>query len=153
MKNYNGFCKYIGCPEYKEWEYCGEKQVSCKKMGETENITVYPEDCNFINEIKFVEGLMSEIICHHKGRYNIYGTASDAFRFVESISLDQLKGLIKQEGGDRAMSGFDKRIDRAHRNGTSSFIHMSLNDFLCVNRAGKDEANLSTEQCIEQFIS
>jgi hypothetical protein len=28
---------------------------------------------------------MGEVICHHNGRYNIYGTCSDGFLFWESL--------------------------------------------------------------------
>jgi hypothetical protein len=47
MNNYNTFCKDSGCKEYIEWNYHDTVQVSCKKIGESENICQIPEDCAF----------------------------------------------------------------------------------------------------------
>ena len=95
---------------------------------------------------------MAQIICHDNGRYNFYCTISDGFRFVESISFEQLVELIKDEGGSHALSDLDDRLDRAHQFGHSARGGESLDDFLCCNRAGENEAKLSTEQCIKQFL-
>ncbi len=53
--NYNSACKDLKCPEYIEWEYEGQALVSCKKIGQTDNIDEYPSNCNFIDIIRNVE--------------------------------------------------------------------------------------------------
>lgn len=97
---------------------------------------------------------MAEIICHHNGRYNIYCTIPDGFYWVESISLEQLQGFTKEQHGQRGLDILPDRLERAHKNGHSSLSDGSgLDGFLCCNRAGENEAHLSTEQCIKQFLS
>ena len=49
--NFNEFCKNKKCEHYVEWEYMGEKLVSCTEVGESENIRVYPECCPHMIEI------------------------------------------------------------------------------------------------------
>jgi hypothetical protein len=94
---------------------------------------------------------MPSIICHNKGRYNIYSTISDGFRFVESIDIDQLKGMIKEEQGSDGLSRLDSRLATAYEVGASS--NESLDDCLICNRAGDNEKHLTTEQCIAKFLS
>ena len=89
---------------------------------------------------------MAQIICHDNGRYNFYCTISDGFRFVESISFEELVELIESEGG------IADRLERAHTNGHSAKSGGSLDDFLSCNRAGVNETELSTDQCIKQFL-
>lgn len=49
--NFESFCKEKQCPEYIEWN-CGYGNcISCKKIGQSENILEYPKDCNFLKEI------------------------------------------------------------------------------------------------------
>lgn len=96
---------------------------------------------------------MSKIICHHNGRYNFYSTISDGFCYVSSISLDQLTHLIKEEYGESGLRELPKRLERAHKFGSSSMFREQLDVFLCCNRAGENEAKLSTEECIKRFLS
>ena len=97
--------------------------------------------------------LMANIICHNKGRYNIYTTIADGFRFESSLDIDQLRFLVKDEHGQHRLDGLEQRLERAHRCGHSALFSESLDDFLCCNRAGKNEAHLTTEQCIAEFLS
>jgi len=61
MDNYNGFCKNKHCIEYIEWDYeieLGEQPypcTSCRKVGQSYEITEYPKDCLFLDEIKKIE--------------------------------------------------------------------------------------------------
>lgn len=52
---YNEFCGTKACPEYIEWtfESMGEYAhcTSCQKIGQSYDITEYPPDCPFIEEI------------------------------------------------------------------------------------------------------
>ena len=99
------------------------------------------------------EKLMTNIICHNKGRYNIYSTIADGFRFASSLDLDQLRLLVKEELGQLGLDGLNQRLERAHKNGHSEYSGENFDGFLCCNRAGKNEANLTTEQCIAEFLS
>jgi hypothetical protein len=96
---------------------------------------------------------MANIICHNNGCYNIYSTVADGFRFESSIDIDQLRLLIKDEHGQRGLDGLEQRLERAHKFGHSALFNETLDDFLCCNRAGKNEAHLTTEQCIAEFLS
>lgn len=54
MRIFNEFCKNKKCSEYIEWQsegYC----TSCKLVGESYNITEYPKDCLFLDDIKKFE--------------------------------------------------------------------------------------------------
>ena len=96
---------------------------------------------------------MSRIICHHKGRYNLYSTILDSFLFVSSINLEQLKQITEEESGYRGLVGLDERLVRAHKFGNSAHFQEDLGSFLCCNRAGENEECLTTEECIKRFLS
>lgn len=93
------------------------------------------------------------IICHHKGRYNFYSTISDGFTYPSSISLEQLRMVIRNIYGGSGVVLLEERLHRAHAYGTSSLPDETLDDFLCINRAGENEKHLSTEECIDQFLN
>jgi len=96
---------------------------------------------------------MASIICHHKGRYNIYSTISDGFIWTESINLEQLEEYIKEELGNKGLKDLPSRLKRAHGHGHSSIPYCSLGNFLCCNRAGAAEVHLTTQECIERFLT
>jgi len=96
---------------------------------------------------------MSRIICHNNGRYNLYSTISDGFCYVSSLSLEQLEHLTKEEYGESGMRELPNRLERAHKFGNSCMFREPLDAFLCCNRAGDNEAKLSTKECIERFLS
>ncbi len=52
MKTYNKFCERKKCKYLIVWDYYGKTLTSCKKIGESENIDKYPDDCFFLDEIK-----------------------------------------------------------------------------------------------------
>ena len=96
---------------------------------------------------------MAQIICHHKGKYNFYCTISDGFRFVSSITLEQLTSLIKEERGSNGLEQLGERLKRAQLYGTSALPSEELDSFLCCNRAGLIEEFLTTDECIKRFLS
>ena len=95
------------------------------------------------------------IICHNKGRYNFYSTVSDGFTFSSSLTYCQVVEFIREEYGKKGLELLDKRIERAHKKGTSSMMpgDDDLKSFLICNRAGKDEKHLTHEECIKEFLS
>lgn len=96
---------------------------------------------------------MANIICHCNGRYNIYSTVSDSFWYNSSISLKQLTHVIIDLYGNQGYRELHERVNRAHKYGTSAISRDSLEDLLTGNRAGKDEQELSAQECIDIFLS
>lgn len=95
---------------------------------------------------------MTQIICHHKGRYNFYSTISDGFRYVSSLSLEQLTQLIEDEQGQSGIEKLPERLRRAHQKGSSA-LNSSLEELIEANRAGDNEEYLSLDECIRRFLS
>jgi len=55
MKNYNEFCESKKCPEFIKWN-CGYGDcTSCKIIGQSENVTEYPDECLFLTDIRKFE--------------------------------------------------------------------------------------------------
>jgi len=58
---YNDFCRESGCDQYIEWDFEWESGsqpyqcTSCMKVGQSYEIDKYPEDCDFLEEIKAFE--------------------------------------------------------------------------------------------------
>ena len=97
---------------------------------------------------------MANIICHHKGKYNIYSTIADGFIYEPSIGLNVLNRIIEIQFGKSGVSSLPERIERAQKNGHSSLTDdPGLDGFLCCNRAGDNEEFLSTSECIKRFLS
>jgi len=94
---------------------------------------------------------MSQIICHHDGKYNLYSTVSDGFCYVSALTLDQIKSLTKEEYGNHGMKELIKRLDRAHSTGCSMH-NETLEELLICNRAGKNEKYLTFDECIKEFF-
>ena len=96
---------------------------------------------------------MSEILCHHKGKYNYYNTVTDAFRFVSSLTLEQVTHLTNHEYGKTGLIQLKERLSRCHKNGHSCIHHETLEEFLICNRAGENEKKLSYKECIKRYLS
>lgn len=96
---------------------------------------------------------MAEILCHNNGRYNFYLTISDGFRFESSLSRDQLDEFTKEFYGIKGLQDLNGRLERAHENGTSSYLVTTLEMLLVGNRAGENESELSVQECIDRFLS
>lgn len=80
---------------------------------------------------------MAEIICHHNGKYNIYNTISEAFRFRRGLSLEQIQQVIKNDLGNQGLRALPNRLERAHAAGHSAFTGETLDELLLCNRAGE----------------
>ena len=96
---------------------------------------------------------MADIICHNNGRYNLYSSITDSFRFDNAITLKELKSAIFLEFGETGLSGLPARLNRAHKQGVSALGYISLKDFLRGNRAGENEKELSYQECLSQYLS
>ena len=97
---------------------------------------------------------MARFIIHSGGKYNIYGTITDAPYFTEGCTLDQLKNWIKENEGQSGLDDLPPRLERAHRKGTSCLDDdEDLYSTIICNRAGKNEKCLEFEEFVEQFLA
>lgn len=97
---------------------------------------------------------MAEYILHHKGKYNLYSTASDRFRFERGVTRQQLEAFTLTQKGEAGLKVLSKRLERADKNGHSCLDYgETLESMLICNRAGDGWKSLSTEECIERFLT
>lgn len=97
---------------------------------------------------------MANVICHHEGVFNIYSTVSDGFFWESGITEDELTKWYQEEYGKNGLTRLPARLERAKQYGTSAqFPNESLDEFLCCNRAGENEARLTTQECIDKFLT
>jgi hypothetical protein len=96
---------------------------------------------------------MANIICHRNGKYNFYTTIADGFCYESALTLEQVREVVKQQSGQNGLDQLPERLERAHKNGHSAMDGGTLEDFLCCNRAGENEAHLSFDECVRRFLS
>lgn len=96
---------------------------------------------------------MPNVICHHKGKYNLYTTIADGFCYESALTLEQLEQVIKERQGSDGIARLPERLERAHIFGHSGLFGGSLNELLLCNRAGENEKHLSYEECINKFLT
>lgn len=97
---------------------------------------------------------MPSFICHHKGRFNIYSTVSDGFKWENSVDEAQLTEWYTEEYGRRGAEELPPRLQRAKEHGTSSLSwQRSLADLLYTNRAGDNGKRMTIEDCIKRYLS
>ena len=94
---------------------------------------------------------MSQSILYNNGAYNIYCSISDSPVFLEAATLEQLTEYIKYKYGEDGLEALPKRLERAHKNGSSSYEE-TLNETILSNRAGKNEKRLTCEEFIKKFL-
>lgn len=96
---------------------------------------------------------MSDLIIHHNGAYNIYGTIADGCHYMRALTLDQLRMVVKESYGEHGLRTLPERLERAHRTGCSHINNWTLDDCISANRAGPNESSLSREEFIRQFLT
>lgn len=96
---------------------------------------------------------MPQYIIHKDGAYNIFSTVVDAPIFAEALTLEQLRDWYGAEYGRQGLEELPPRLERAVANGTSSMIGHTLEDHIRANRAGENEAELSHDDFIRQYIT
>ena len=95
---------------------------------------------------------MGGILCHHDGKFNFYNTISDGFRFEGGLTQGQVISLVRKEQGTDGLDKLPDRIRRAVEKGTSSHLEASLEQLVCCNRAGDNEAHLDLQQILDRFF-
>ena len=88
---------------------------------------------------------MSQFILYREGVYNVWSTIVDAPLYECGMTLGALKAVIPH-------MGLEDRLKRAWETGCSG-ISYTLDICISVNRAGKDETELSREEFIKQFLT
>lgn len=77
----------------------------------------------------------------------------DGFCYESALTLEQVREVVKQQSGQNGLDQLPERLERAHKNGHSAMDGGTLEDFLCCNRAGENEAHLSFDECVRRFLS
>lgn len=80
---------------------------------------------------------MADFIIHHNGAYNIFGTIADGVHYVEALTLDQLREVIKEEHGNSGLVNLSLRLERAQKTGCSGH-DWTLDDCIAANRWNGD---------------
>jgi hypothetical protein len=104
-------------------------------------------------ELKDLEGIMANILCYHKGKYNFYTTIADGFCYERGLTLQQVCDVVKDRYGQDGLDELPERIRRAHKNGHSAHGGGTLADLLSRNRAGDNEERLPFDECLRRFLS
>ena len=81
--------------------------------------------------------------------YLIWSTIVDA-PITDGMSLDELKTWYKRRHGTQGMKDLPERLSRVEKTGTSSRVE-SLADLISVNRAGKNQGEISLEEIINIY--
>jgi len=95
---------------------------------------------------------MPQIICFHKGAYNIYSTITDRFLFNKGVGIGHLKTYYKKKYGSEALKHLPDRLSRARTKGVSSPLRTSLRGTIVFNKEGENESPMPTEECLEKFF-
>lgn len=96
---------------------------------------------------------MADFILHRDGVYNIYSTVVDDCFFTPGLTLEQLTEHIRERHGTRGLEALPDRLDRAREKGTSSILDDSIEDCVCCNRSGPDEAHLPFDEFCQRYLS
>ncbi len=52
MTTYEHICSGTGCKHYIVWDFGYTNCYSCKLIGQSYHVTTYPDNCQFIEEMK-----------------------------------------------------------------------------------------------------
>ncbi len=95
---------------------------------------------------------MGQIILHKQGAYQLYSTISDGPCYETALTLDELKEVLRHEGGQRAIDELPPRLVRAHITGCSGYNNTLLG-CITMNRAGPDGQRVSPEEFIQRWLT
>jgi hypothetical protein len=89
----------------------------------------------------------------HEGQdyYLDWSTIVDA-PVTYGLSLDEFKEYYRGEYGRSSLMELDERLARVNEKGTSSVFHKNLEDLICCNRAGANEAKITLPEIIQRYI-
>ncbi len=71
---YEHICSATGCKFHVVWDFGHGDCYSCRKIGESYNVTEYPQDCQFKSEMQRYESDSQKMdVCDHKDTIIRYG--------------------------------------------------------------------------------
>lgn len=96
---------------------------------------------------------MGQVILHKDGAYNLYSTVADGPCFEEALTLDELKEEIKEEQGNLGLRNFERRLEQAHKTGTSSMVGHDLKSMISGNTVGPGGKPMPYDEFIEKYLT
>ena len=96
---------------------------------------------------------MPTLILHKDGAYNLYTTVADGPCYDTALTLDELKEVLRFEGGQSAIDDLPARLERAHKTGCSSLHGETLEQCIVCNRAGPDESEVPAAEFIKRWLT
>lgn len=85
---------------------------------------------------------MTEILVHHRGKFNYFNTLSGKFRYQEALDVEALQ---IDAAGVVDIQELRRKIERAKK--------LNPADVIYLNRASMADGNLSVQDCLEFFLS
>lgn len=96
---------------------------------------------------------MAQLILHNAGAYQLYTTIADGPCYEQALTLDELKEVLRLEGGQVAIDALPDRLERAHKTGCSSIHGETLEECISCNRAGENEATVPVDEFIRRWVT
>jgi hypothetical protein len=96
---------------------------------------------------------LADLIIHHNGAYNIFGTIADAPHYSSALTLDQLRQVMKENYGEHGLRTLPERLERAHKTGCSHIGGWTLDECIAGNRAGPNESAVSRDEFIAKYLT
>lgn len=96
---------------------------------------------------------MPTLILHHAGAYQLYTTVADGPCYEQALTLDELKEVLRFEGGQTAIDALPARLERAHKTGCSSLIGLTLEECIAGNHAGPNETEVPLADFIRRWLT
>ena len=99
---------------------------------------------------------MGLCILHNNGSYNIFTTICDSLYWEEAITLEELTAFWKEEYGNNGTFNLTQGLERAHKNGSSGYMHPTIEDCYKACKHGVDKKTikkLSYEEFILKYLT
>lgn len=96
---------------------------------------------------------MPQLILHNAGAYQLYTTVADGPCYETALTLEELKEILRFEGGQSAIDALPARLERAHKTGCSSIDGQTLEECIACNRAGPNETNVPVDEFIKRWVT
>lgn len=96
---------------------------------------------------------MPQLILHKDGAYQLYTTVADGPCYEQALTLDELKEVLRFEGGQAAIDALPARLERAHKTGCSSLHGETLEECIACNRAGPDEREVPFDEFVRRWLT
>lgn len=95
---------------------------------------------------------MPQAILHKDGAYQLYTTVTDGPCYQTALTLDELKDVLRFEGGQAAIDALPARLERAHKTGCSAHGY-TLEECIAGNRAGPGESEVPFDEFVRRWLT